>query len=580
MQALELRINRSTQLSQKPLTPNPRIHLISIEDSTTAKLGYPGGVNTIKRSDVARLLGGLKNAKAKVVVLDMYFDQFILQNDSTFLHDTKVLRKQIANSEPMVVVLGERSLKKIGDPTNPFDWTHEFLGNYALPATPPKNILRGSFDAIERDDVIIGYQPLQKNFNELDSSLPYVALAAYCAFRDIPIESLRIDRTSMDLVCGPDKFPLDSTGVLYIDWTDEGNEFQSTEFSKALTDLKSPSAAKKFENSIIVVGGVEGDIEQTPALGKQPGMVVIANGINALLDGPRKGQVEPSMIVNVLWSLGICLIAVYGITNLRFGLTIAASISSLGVAAFGPQLAFRWFDLWMFTVPTLAAVLMSLFSMGLVTGLTTGRLAERFTPAFARERRRTKQLEVATILFVDLKNSTQAVVKAGAAESSRFLAEILNALAKKVHRNGGEVEHFAGDGLMAVFRERRNRDHVQRCMNCVKSMLTEFEGAGPTENHLGSRPSITMGVETGQISGDIVSTGVTEEWSSFGETIHLAARLQAACKEWSAALLVGPEFYARIGQSRYIEFLGSSTLRGFESRGDIELWGAKEGNFD
>ena len=62
-----------------------------------------------------------------------------------------------------------------------------------------------------------------------------------------------------------------------------------------------------------------------------------------------------------------------------------------------------------------------------------------------------QQRKMATVLFMDIANSTQMIQDIDPEESMEILDVSLNVLAEPVRKNGGHVNRFMGDGFLAVF---------------------------------------------------------------------------------------------------------------------------------
>jgi adenylate cyclase len=158
--------------------------------------------------------------------------------------------------------------------------------------------------------------------------------------------------------------------------------------------------------------------------------------------------------------------------------------------------------------------------------------------------------------------------KLGATASREVLSDMLSRLSKVVARHGGEVERTMGDGLMAVFRERhakQARHHASRCIAAGEEM---FEAVAPTDARLrkdyGVSASVTIGIESGVISGSVVRSADREEWSSFGPVVNLAARLQGACSTLGQSILIGPGAWAAIHHEVPTVFVGTTELKGIK----------------
>ena len=135
-------------------------------------------------------------------------------------------------------------------------------------------------------------------------------------------------------------------------------------------------------------------------------------------------------------------------------------------------------------------------------------------------------------------------------------------LGEVVTKHGGEVERTLGDGLLAIYRKCDSDRYVQHAIDSVNSMREaiaelnqdRFEGFPPLD--------LTFGLEEGVIAGRRTQAQGREEWGSFGRTIHLAARLQAECKNQNTQILIGPRLAELAGKT--VPLL---KMRPFEARG-------------
>ena len=76
----------------------------------------------------------------------------------------------------------------------------------------------------------------------------------------------------------------------------------------------------------------------------------------------------------------------------------------------------------------------------------------------------------------------------------------------------------------------------------------------------GPVPPLSIGLEYGEILGNLIETAGLTEWSSQGLTLHLASRLQSLCGErgWIAA--IGPTLASKTSSN--LELMGEIELRG------------------
>jgi len=133
--------------------------------------------------------------------------------------------------------------------------------------------------------------------------------------------------------------------------------------------------------------------------------------------------------------------------------------------------------------------------------------------------------KLATVLFVDLVDSTRLVTSADPEVVRRRVSQYFELASASIDRHGGIVEKFAGDAVMAAFGV--PTAHEDDATRAVKAAVAIVEGV----RNLGLEAR--AGVESGEVvvdSGD--STFVT------GEAVNVAARLQQSAPD--GAVVIGP----------------------------------------
>src|SRR5262245_7339905 len=156
--------------------------------------------------------------------------------------------------------------------------------------------------------------------------------------------------------------------------------------------------------------------------------------------------------------------------------------------------------------------------------------------------------KLATVLFVDLVNSTGIVTGSDPEVVRRRVTEFFERVSHCVTLFGGIVEKFAGDAVLAAFGiPQAHEDDAERAARAALSMRTAVEELG-----LEAR----IGIEAGELVVD------PSRDSSFvtGEAVNLAARLQQAAAP--GEILLGPTAYRLAGSSLVLEDAGPLELRG------------------
>jgi class 3 adenylate cyclase/tetratricopeptide (TPR) repeat protein len=163
--------------------------------------------------------------------------------------------------------------------------------------------------------------------------------------------------------------------------------------------------------------------------------------------------------------------------------------------------------------------------------------------------------KLATVLFVDLVDSTRLVVGADPEVVRRRVTQYFDTVSRCVAVHGGIVEKFAGDAVLAAFGvQRAHEDDAQRAARAALAMRKEITDLG-----LESR----IGIEAGELLVDD-----TESSFVTGEAVNRAARLQQVAKP--GEILLGPTAYRLASGSLVLEDAGPLELKGLD--GAARAW--------
>jgi class 3 adenylate cyclase/tetratricopeptide (TPR) repeat protein len=167
--------------------------------------------------------------------------------------------------------------------------------------------------------------------------------------------------------------------------------------------------------------------------------------------------------------------------------------------------------------------------------------------------------KLATVLFVDLVNSTSMVTGTDPEVVRRRVNRFFETVSHCVTIHGGIVEKFAGDAVLAAFGvPQAHEDDAERATRAALAMRGAVDELG-----LEAR----IGIEAGElVVEDAESTFVT------GEAVNLAARLQQAARP--GEILVGPTAYRLAAGSLVVEDAGPLELKGLD--GPLRAWRVME----
>lgn len=147
---------------------------------------------------------------------------------------------------------------------------------------------------------------------------------------------------------------------------------------------------------------------------------------------------------------------------------------------------------------------------------------------------------VVTVLSADIRNFS-AYCEARPPEEAAALLHSFFVLAHRlVESHGGIVQEYVGDSLMAVWPD-GGSDQAKRALACAKAMQAESADLFDFEPPEGLEPmALGIGIETGSALVGSFGPAGRRTYTSLGETITVAVRLQGMTTELAYPIIVGP----------------------------------------
>jgi class 3 adenylate cyclase len=133
------------------------------------------------------------------------------------------------------------------------------------------------------------------------------------------------------------------------------------------------------------------------------------------------------------------------------------------------------------------------------------------------------------VLFTDMVGFTSFSERAGEEAAFTLMRSLSKLMDEAVREQGGAVQGFTGDGIMAVFGAPvAFEDAPLRACRAALSILQRLKAAGhDLEAKHGVQPQLRIGVNTGAAVVGQVQEGVDAGVTVLGDTVNFAARLRA-----------------------------------------------------
>src|SRR5713101_7261484 len=162
------------------------------------------------------------------------------------------------------------------------------------------------------------------------------------------------------------------------------------------------------------------------------------------------------------------------------------------------------------------------------------RLPLAYTPPYLAEKILTSrsalegERKVVTVLFADLKGSTELIRDLDPEQAQALLDPALHAMMDAVHRYEGTVNQVLGDGIMALFGAPvAHEDHaVRACYAALAMQAAMRRYAEEVRRSHGLEMQARVGLNSGEVVVRAIGNDLHMDYSAVGQTTHLAARME------------------------------------------------------
>ncbi len=297
------------------------------------------------------------------------------------------------------------------------------------------------------------------------------------------------------------------------------------------------------------------------------------------------GDAEVRRGVVIVWAICAALLAASGGLRLTrksaIFTTVLAFVSYLGMIAVTTHIVWTFYGLNMLiSVGALGMWMVSIMRRAIRSEVSKVTL-QRFLPDRVIEAAGTNPLALlteprsidATIMMTDLRGFTTMAEKMSPTEAFALLNEVQGTFARAVKDQGGTVDKFLGDGMLAVFgAPEALEDHAARAVEASINIRREIAALNIVREKA-SLPALKIGVavHSGPVVTGCLGSGSRLEFTVIGDTVNTASRLESATKDKGTDVLVSGETTRRIAEQA-----GEQELAIFEPLGDIPIRGRKE----
>jgi adenylate cyclase len=153
-----------------------------------------------------------------------------------------------------------------------------------------------------------------------------------------------------------------------------------------------------------------------------------------------------------------------------------------------------------------------------------------------------------TVLFSDVRNFTGITEELGALGTVRLLNEYFTIMVECIQKQGGMLDKFIGDAIMAVFGlPMPHGDDEDRAVRATIAMIDDLRVWNAERIASGKKPvDIGVGLNTDNVVSGNIGSPRRMDYTIIGDGVNLASRLESACKQYGAKILISELTYRKL----------------------------------
>jgi len=170
----------------------------------------------------------------------------------------------------------------------------------------------------------------------------------------------------------------------------------------------------------------------------------------------------------------------------------------------------------------------------------------------------------ATVLFSDIRGFTTLTEELGAQGTVALLNEYFTVMVDCIQREEGMLDKFIGDAIMAGFGiPMPHDDDEDRAMRVAISMMNHLGEWNAERLAEGKKPvNIGIGLNTDQVVSGNIGSPKRMDYTMIGDGVNLAARLESACKQYHARILISENTYKKLRGTYRIREIDRVVVKG------------------
>lgn len=380
-----------------------------------------------------------------------------------------------------------------------------------------------------------------------------------------PESERRLIDTDYRLVLGGHVVPVEKQGYIWVYYRNFSFDEDYISAAKILDEALTDSVQDRISKKIVLIGSsAEGlkDLRNTSLQLFRPGVEIHANAIEQILQD--KYLVRPwiavvgeqffilcagllmimlAPFVNALVLGGVCLALIAGIVYgsgfsfLHYGVLLDPVYPSLSVLA-------------IFVLSTILSYIRSEYERRQVRTAFGLYISPDFMKELTRHPEKLKlggEIRDLTILFSDIRNFTKVSEALTPEELIQLMNDFLTPMTDLVMQNRGTIDKYMGDAMMAFWNAPLDDpDHARNACLAALGMQAALqpvnEAVAAKARAAGREPVLLkagIGINTGPCAVGNMGSRQRFAYSTLGDAVNLASRLEGQTKPYGVGILVG-----------------------------------------
>ena len=155
---------------------------------------------------------------------------------------------------------------------------------------------------------------------------------------------------------------------------------------------------------------------------------------------------------------------------------------------------------------------------------------------------------VGTVLFSDVRSFTTITEELGAQGTVKLLNDYFTIMVDCITDEGGMLDKFIGDAMMCIFGTPvPHEDDPDRAVRAAIRMMTDLKTFNEKRANEGKMAiDHGMGINTDSIVSGNIGSPKRMDYTVIGDGVNLAARIESACKQYGAHILISEFTYKAV----------------------------------